>query len=237
MARLLRGRTRRRDPPLRHELLFASPRQLDRIYDADGRAAPDFRRRVKKGVVPGEWDLHWSPIEEHRKQKACRLHFEDGVPWTDLDLFRNARKRAAAGLVIDGCRTVEDVDARYARLDELFRQAREEGRLRTCWELDDSCRGERRGIRVHLDRHGRFLFAGNGTHRLAIARILDLPVVPVGLMTAHPDAIRDGQLERLRNERARELAKQGLAIPDRALGLPPRPFAALAYRLSRLVRP
>jgi uncharacterized ParB-like nuclease family protein len=50
---------------------------------------------------------------------------------------------------------------------------------------------ERGGILVHVDREGRPVYNGwSGCHRLAIARHLALPTVPVSVGVVHADAVR-----------------------------------------------
>jgi len=88
----------------------------------------------------------------------------------------------------DGCETLEDVVRRYERLDEVFDQVRREGRLRTAAELGGSFR-ERGGVYVHIGRHSQPVFSLRGNHRLAIARILSLSLMPAQLGVVHPEAL------------------------------------------------
>ena len=210
--------------PLRYELLFAAPNALDLSYLPDPPRAPAFRHGWWRGTVGGDWDRHTFPTGERHKIVACRRRFEDNASWEDSGMFFLMRDRIARSGPFDGCRTEADIRARYEKVDALFERVREEGRLRLRWELDGAEQGERLGIRVHMARDGRLLFAGRGHHRLAIARALRLSSVPVGLVIAHSDAVRNGHLERRRRERADRLEALGLALPSRAIGLP-RPLA------------
>lgn len=186
-------------------------------------------------VVPGDWDRAVRNIDDLEKQQALRRRFLDGIPWSETGLFELLERRIRKDGVADHCRTKQDIIDRYRRVDALYEQAKTEGRLRTCVERDPRAEGERLGVRVLLDRDGRFIFQGRGHHRLAIARALKLRSMPVGLIVAHPHAVRDGHLDRLRRERAETLRRLNLALPRSGLGLRLDPIS-YAIALKALCR-
>ena len=87
--------------------------------------------------------------------------------------------------VHDNCKTLSDVKERYARLDKIFEQVKEEGQLRPAG-LPYSKEHLTNGIIVHFDGEGTPLFGLGGCHRLAMAVVLDLPRVPVLMGMVHP---------------------------------------------------
>ena len=141
-------------------------------------------------IVGGDWDLEATPVEEHPVLRFCRLHWEQEVPWEETGVYDWLLERIErSGDEVDGCRTREDVIARYERLDRLFEEVRYRGRLLTQSELRTRHERERGGIRVCVGRDGEPIFSWSGHHRLAIARIVGLREVPGQLHVVHPRAL------------------------------------------------
>ncbi|WP_116599702.1 hypothetical protein [Primorskyibacter marinus] len=187
------------DAPLSDETLYVDPRAILSAYSPKkSPKAPNFRRRHSGQVVGGDWDLARAPIEGNFKLISCRMHFEDGVPWDDTPLLHSMKAQIAAGKEPDECKTVYDLARRYARLDQIFAETRQTGRLKSRTETSDHYRREHGGIFVHVTRDGTMLRAGGGNHRFAIAWILGLPEIPVQLGVIHADAVREGLHKTLR---------------------------------------
>lgn len=141
-------------------------------------------------VVGGDWERAARPLEGDWDVIACRAHFEDGVTWEETGVYGHViAEIAALGGRKDGCETLDDVVRRYDALDRLFECVGREGRLRSRRELPRTSFREHGGILVHVGRDGRPIFGRQGCHRMAIARIQRLPVVPAQLGVVHPDAL------------------------------------------------
>lgn len=187
------------DAPLSDEPLYVSPRDITRRYIPDpAKGAPEFRRRHSGLVRGGDWDLSFKDHEKGFKFLACKAHWQDGVSWEDTGIFDAHLDRIARKGSSDECRSLDDLKARYARLDEVFEQVKAEGRLRLFSERSDGFRREHGGIMVHIDRNGMPLRHGGGAHRFAMAHILDLPEMPVQAGVIHLNAVKAGHLARLR---------------------------------------
>jgi hypothetical protein len=147
--------------------------------------------RISSGRVKGgDWDLDAWAIDESVVQ-ACILRWRDGVPWRDTGAYDHimaAMARSPEG-VFDGCRTLEDVERRHARMDSLFDQVAAEGRLRPRNELPGHQFREMGGVRVHVGRTGNLIRGGDGAHRLGMALALGLPVMPAMIGCVHLEAI------------------------------------------------
>jgi hypothetical protein len=152
-------------------------------------------RRHSGEVRNGEWDRSTRPIESITKIRACLEHFVDGVGWADTEVYEHMLQLIDENTgEADGCRNLDDVVDRYRRLDEVFATIRAEGRFRTRYELRDgraSRRSEVGGVFVHIGHDLTPIFGGGSCHRLAVARILALPVIPAHLGVVHSDAIRE----------------------------------------------
>lgn len=146
-------------------------------------------------VVGGNWDRRVRVrFEEMPKCRGVRRHFEDGVPWEETELWANLVAAIDARGSIDGCRNRQELRQRYRRIDDLYRSIEEHGFVPrsefTPW-YDVTRRLDL--PKVNVGRDGTLTkAAGSGYHRIAIARVLEIPV-PVRVLVRHADwyAIRE----------------------------------------------
>lgn len=143
-------------------------------------------QRLLLGLVrAGDWDRRRFEIESLGIFEAIRLRFAEGVPWREIPYFEEMRRSVEAGEPRFKYWTVDDIPRQWRRIDRLFERIEREG-LRTQREL-----GTRRPwdeVVVAIGRDGHLLFL-NGRHRLAIARVLDLPAIPVLVGVRHRDRL------------------------------------------------
>jgi hypothetical protein len=162
--------------------LFVDPRELN-LYSAG------FKRRDSGTVQSGDWDLSAIDIGCNRWVAACVAHWRDGVPWDETGIITHDTHLAETR-GYNRCWTRKDVIARYELLDDIFKQVKAEGRLRTAYELGVSRREdrERDGVYVHFGRHGEPIFGGLGSHRLGMALTLGLRRIPACFGVVHVEA-------------------------------------------------
>jgi hypothetical protein len=115
-------------------------------------------------------------------------HWATGASWEAVGATAYLVDHAAELEARDGYRA-DDVGERFRRLDALFEMVRREGRLRSRKELPGPSFRELRGVYVHVAADGTPVFGGGGCHRLAAARVLALPEIPVQLGAIHPAAL------------------------------------------------
>lgn len=180
--------------------IYPRPRDVTEAYQRQ-KGDPALGRQQSGKVVGGNWDLHRSDVDTNTKLVSCRMRWLEGADWEETPIYAYMMAEIRDGRVTNGCRTREDVDERYRRLDAIFATVRAEGRLRDMSELPEYFRRAHGATLIHVARDGTCLRSGGGAHRFAIARILDLPEMPAQLGAIHPDAIRDGHLARLRRSR------------------------------------
>lgn len=164
-----------------------------------GRRSQDTGR-----IRGGDWDRPDQEITTLWRYQCCLRHWANGESWEDTGAYDELEAQIALSPwgEIDGCRTPEDVRARYARLDELFARAKIGGipsrskriRGRTI-EIDP--------VRINIGRHGKPFSGFGGMHRLAMSQALGLDWIPVGLGLVHIRAIPE--LARRRRPAARSL--------------------------------
>lgn len=186
--------------PLSDECLWVDPRQITHAYTPDPAAgAPRLGRQQSGQVLGGDWDLSRHPVGNNIKYRACMAHFRDGVPWEETGLYDELVIRISRSGVYDDLRNQADVDKRYTALDALAQEAQTLGRLRARTELGAAYfRREHGGVLVHVARDGTVLRAGGGQHRFALAKALELPLMPVQLGVTHKQAVDAALLEKYR---------------------------------------
>jgi len=170
-----------REAPRPNERLWVDPSSV--VNALDGLP-------VRSGAVISQWPpAELIPFDEHVHVRFALAHWRDGVPWEETGAYDYMLERIRVRGQQDGCRDLADVRRRYVRLDELFETAQRERRLRTRTELDETAREEDGGILMHIGPHGTPAIGDGGKHRLTIAKLLELPVVPVRVGYVHRDAV------------------------------------------------
>jgi hypothetical protein len=160
---------------------------------------PKFRRKYTPGVVVGgDWDRF--TVDFHRIHfRGFQQRYIEGYSWEDTDLFRDVINRAH-GNYWHGCVTESEILDRLRWYDSIYKSIARDGYL-TQRELAyrDNLRSNRRikllppelgEIIVHIDRDGNYIF-DDGRHRLSIAKILGLEVIPVLVVVRHRQWYRD----------------------------------------------
>jgi hypothetical protein len=174
------------DAPIRAERIWINPADID-------MALIGLYSWVYSGRVVNTWppnNIQPIPIMNLEKLRCCVDHFTNGVAWEDTGIYEHmTRKMIEWGGSYDGCTNQEDVISRYERMDALFDQIKRERRIRTRKEINPRNFRESGGIYVHIGPSGKLFFGAEGCHRFAIARILELPVVPAQIGCVYECAI------------------------------------------------
>jgi hypothetical protein len=179
------------------ELIFINPKAIKKYSFA-------WKPTDSGKVVGGDWDdeTRLIKIKSRFKYKACKQRWENNISWQDTgiyDFMLDFVERR--GAPVDKCKTLEDIQLRYERLDELFEQVKQTGHFKTQKELNSNCFNEEGGILVHIGRNNQLIFGGGGIHRLAIAKILKLGLIPAQIGVVHPKAIKTWKAYKLENLR------------------------------------
>lgn len=141
-------------------------------------------------VVAGDWDLSTRLNEQQRYYRVVVEVMSREIPWRDGESAQEARAEIQAGGSWMGLTTLEGLEERCRRRDQLIASMKRSGCL-TQREL----RKQRPTsfqpakideINVGIGRDGRFLLI-DGRHRFAIARLLELERIPVQVGVRHPD--------------------------------------------------
>jgi hypothetical protein len=130
----------------------------------------------------------YQPFNETQEFKSSVAHWIEGIPWEntrDYIIKLEGIKRRQFWI---GCKSEEELRLRFMRLDRIFNETKQNLRLKTREELDSKAYREEGGIIVCIGKNGEpILF--DGYHRLSIALILNLLIIPAQLGTVDNRAL------------------------------------------------
>jgi len=137
-----------------------------------------------QGIIGGDWDLNRCRLSETEKHRSCVQHYVHGIPWERTVLFLGEYAgRIAAGEIIRGATTIEDLAERYRmRLDPVFESLKTHG-----FRLYDDAKTIVLP-NVHIGRDGAAILGSNGNHRVAMAKIIGIEHVLAHVQAVHVDA-------------------------------------------------
>ena len=220
------------DAPLSDETLWLPLDAIRWAYRPDlARGAPAFRRRHSGLVRGGSWHLSRVPLAPSEKDVSCHMRYVEGRPWEETPIWARHMRELAQGHRPDGCGTLEELRAWYARRDAAFDAIRSAGTLTAAAQLPDRFRREHGGILVHIGPDGTFLRAGGGAHRFAIAQILNLPFIPVQPGVVHRDAVSSGAYARLHRGPHPPFRPRPLPVPQTGPQTGPYPILSASRTL------
>ena len=166
------------------ELLWVDPRKIDYCL-----------ARLPAGVTPRTASAHvvdfetagitYTPFSETVQFRSCYQHWLCGVPWEDTDDFINSMRKVTALRLGVSRMTKSMVRERYLALDRLYAEVKQTRLFKTQKQLKPWNFREFGGIQVSIDAFGRLtLVRASGMHRLSIAKILELELIPaqIGLV-------------------------------------------------------
>lgn len=186
--------------PRKFMTLHVPPRDIERVVALAGFEAQ--RKGSPAVILGGDWDRGTVLWQDRREKETDRIlagiraRIRDGKSWEQTGLYDRMERLIARHGSHDRCRTRDDVIRRYDGIDTLIDRARKTGRLCPRAEIGPGFR-EFGGIDVVIGRGGEVLKSGGGGHRLAVAKVLDLPAIPVCVNLVHPQAVTSGKWKAL----------------------------------------
>jgi len=175
--------------PKSAQLIWVRPRSVTAIIikptgNIDRLFMP--RRNFTGRILDGDWDREVTGLKNISKVNGCYDRYVRKIRWEETDLIRgHLRSLRTRGRHSKGD-SEEKILERYRRLDRLYETAMNDG-LSPQRLVEPGAFREEGGIYVHIARNGTPIFGGGGFHRLAIAQILNLNVVPAQLGVVHTE--------------------------------------------------
>lgn len=144
-------------------------------------------------VVGGNWDQQLRKFSDDVVYQSFCKRFKKGVEWKDTDYYEFMIDKITEDGSYKGINSQSDIDERCRKLDELYAVIERNGyksqRLLNSGKISDLdteplLPPERKEITVNVARDGEFLWSG-GAHRLSIAKILGIDLIPVRIRARH----------------------------------------------------
>ncbi|HXK55115.1 MAG: hypothetical protein KDI74_06385 [Gammaproteobacteria bacterium] len=138
-------------------------------------------------ACPGAWDLSDTEYAPFRLEQMQQL-FEENLPYQETVFYRRMLDELERNGVTHAPKLASRtaVDAYFSRLEDLYKSMREHGfQARSPQQLQ-----QEREITIRVGRDGTVIKSGEGTHRLALARILGFKRVPVVVDLVHTQWVR-----------------------------------------------
>jgi len=161
--------------PKTFECIWVNPMEIEYIiYREEIMRLTGLNREKASGTVI-DWDnlKNYSLLSDEYRIQYCTDHWEKGLSWEELGVYEFMKITEKYGNW-----PREKVIQRFENYDRVFEKVKNEMRLKTRKELDPANFREKDGILVHIGPNGKPYFGGNGFHRLAMVRVLELNPIP-----------------------------------------------------------
>lgn len=180
--------------PKMGQTIYIEPSRVRTVVDR-------FGRKDTGKVRGGDWDLDGAPLSTMPKITIVYRKMTEGLSWEEAGAYALMAGLMEREEAPDECRTMEDVRKRYERVDRLIEHLQRGGAFLSRSEMGGF--REFGGVYIHIGRDGTPIFARGGSHRLAVAQVLDLERIPAQVGVVHPMALATGAYQRLTVRRAR----------------------------------
>jgi hypothetical protein len=180
--------------PLYFETIWVDPMSIQYMIEREEVLRVTGYHRNKASGVVVDWDDidHLKSVFDEYRIQYCFKHWKEGLSWDEIGVYEYMSQTKKYGSW-----PKENIIERFKVLDQAFKEAKSERRLKTRKEINPKNFREEDGILVHIGKHGVPYFGGNGFHRLAIAKVLELEKIPACIGMVDKDAIQ--YLKKFRN--------------------------------------
>lgn len=169
---------------------------------------PDsLRPKMWDVIAGGDWDTYTMPIDDVLPYRLTLEKLSTGQSWEEVGEFARMEDLIRVKGGSDGCKNRQDVERRYARMDDMVNDIKQSRRLQTRKERGEASFRELGGINMAIDRDGSLIKLQGGTHRLAIAAHFELPAVPVCIRIVHENCVQSGKFKALMEQSSRLAAE------------------------------
>ena len=183
--------------PKSAQLIWLNPAAINRMVAINKETNKRMfmpRRQFTGRILGGDWDVKTIDFANSSKYIGCYDRYVKNISWEETALVKGHLKKLRLQGRHSKGNTKAEILFRYAQLDDLYATAIRDG-LATRKQIHPEAFREEGGIYVHLSRDGSPIFGGGGFHRLAIAKLLNLDLIPAQLGVVHKHFWkRDGRL-------------------------------------------
>ncbi len=154
-----------------------------------------FIDKYRGEIIGGDWDLLEKSFEDLDLYVAFKERFIEGKKWETTVFYSRTLNEIKQGIIHYSCKNKNDLDNRFRRDEMLYETIKNNG-YKSQQELQSKNKYSsilvEDEIAVNIGRNGDFLF-NNGSHRLAIAKLLNIPKIPVKITVRHPQWVNSNK--------------------------------------------
>ncbi len=137
-------------------------------------------------ILEGDWDLLTIPFEDISIYQAFKQRFKEGKKWEDTEYYQQI-----LNIIFNGRLDKEKCDEMFRKFELLYYEIKRNG-YKLKRELSSSKSRFAKfdiqtildDISVDIDRDGQLLVI-HGKHRLSIAKLCDIPKIPIIIIKRH----------------------------------------------------
>ena len=166
----------------KHTAYLLNGRDLDRA---------SIKWQVFSFIATGNWDQRVVDLCDNSIIRRAYDRFLLGKSWDEIGEIDWLRSNINYHGSQDGCTSEADITDRLNNLDSLYATLQSERKFKLQKELNKKAFRERGGICVAIGRKGDLIWMGDGAHRLTIAKIIGLKLIPVAIILVHSMAIQN----------------------------------------------
>ena len=145
-------------------------------------------------VIGGDWDKSVERFEDLDVYEAFKRRFICDEDWDKTNFYKRVLSEIQKGKIKWKCRNKKELDERLRKIDGLYNTIKTNG-----YKLGKEVQEEyfpfydpllkEDEVTVNIGREGD-LFFNDGRHRLSIAKLLNLPKIPVKVVVRHPNWVK-----------------------------------------------
>lgn len=160
----------------------------DRSKPPKDRVFHPHRDRGK--IYNGLWDITDFRFDDLDIVQAVGARIEYNIDWRNTEYYKRISSEVKRqGSTSWGIRSVSDLDERCIYIDRLIESVKSNGyqlnkHMKLLGKNNEFFYSFGDEISVNIGRNGHYLFQ-DGRHRLAIAKVLRIPVIPVKVLVRH----------------------------------------------------
>ncbi len=141
-------------------------------------------------VVETFWPVEQAmPITENQIVRSCIDHWVNYIPWKETVHYKYLVDVIMEEGRYKQYKSIEDIEKRYLKMDEIFKQVKRENRLKPNDTIKKNCLLYRKvGSKIHIGPKGELFKGSGGMHRFAMAYILKIKY-PAQIGLVHKSAI------------------------------------------------
>lgn len=172
----------------------------------------EFNLRTFKGrILDGDWDRLEKRFDSLDLYVAIKQVCVEGKKWAETVFYQRVLDDLKRGCFLLNYENENDLKEHCKKIESLYHSIKQHGyisqkNLFLAGQIDDPLVAEEE-IAVSIGRYGDLLFS-DGAHRLSIAKILRIPLIPVKVTVRHKNWIKSRK-ERLRHGQQSKVAGDG----------------------------